>query len=113
MTIRLAGHDDGNPTDRWSTGLIIDHQPIITNKHVISGLAETSTGMSIYPRRDDPDARRVDCSGTGAAHATIDVAVISGASCPTVNSFRTLRVWRSAILTGLMRSMCSATRECR
>lgn len=77
VTIRLAGYDDdGNPTDRWGTGLIVDHQHIITNKHVISGLAETSTGMSIYPSRDDPDARRVECSGTGAAHATIDVAVI-------------------------------------
>jgi S1-C subfamily serine protease len=77
VTIRLAGHDDdGNPVDRWGTGLVVDHQHIITNKHVVKGLADTSSGLSIYPSRDDPDAERVDCSGTGAAHPTVDVAVI-------------------------------------
>jgi S1-C subfamily serine protease len=77
VTIRLAGHDDdGDPVDRWGTGLVVDHQHIITNKHVVTGLASTSSGLSIYPSRDDPDAEGVDCSGTGVAHPTVDVAVI-------------------------------------
>lgn len=77
VTIQLAGHDDdGNPVDSWGTGLIVDHQHVITNKHVVTGLAGTSSGLSIYPSRNNPDAERVECSGTAATHPTLDVAVI-------------------------------------
>ena len=77
VTVQLAGHDDdGNPVDSWGTGLIIDHNHVITNKHVVTGLAGTSTGLSIYPSRNHADAERVDCSGTAHPHPTLDVAVI-------------------------------------
>lgn len=78
VTIRLAGHDDdGNPVDRWGTGLVIDHHHVVTNKHVLIGLAGTSSGLSVYPSHDDPDAERMPCSGAAVAHPTLDVAVIS------------------------------------
>ncbi|MCV7084382.1 S1 family peptidase [Mycolicibacter hiberniae] len=77
VTIQLAGHDDdGNPVDSWGTGLVIDHHHVITNKHVVTGLAGTSTGLSIYPSRTQTAAERVDCSGIAVAHPTLDVAVI-------------------------------------
>jgi S1-C subfamily serine protease len=77
VTVQLAGHDnDGNPVDSWGTGLVVDHNHVITNKHVVTGLAGTSSGLSIYPSRDHPDADRVDCSGTAHPHPTLDVAVI-------------------------------------
>lgn len=45
MTMQLAGHDDdGNPVDSWGTGLIVDHHHVITNKHVVTGLAGISSG---------------------------------------------------------------------
>jgi S1-C subfamily serine protease len=77
VTVQLAGHDhDGNPVDNWGTGLVVDHNHIITNKHVVTGLAGTSSGMSIYPSRHDADAERVDCSGIAHPHPSLDVAVI-------------------------------------
>lgn len=79
VTIQLAGHDeDGNPIDSWGTGLVIDHNHVITNKHVVTGLAGISSGLSIYPSRDrdHPGAERVDCTGTAHPHDTLDVAVI-------------------------------------
>jgi S1-C subfamily serine protease len=40
VTVQLAGHDnDGDPVDSWGTGLVVDHNHIITNKHVVTGLA--------------------------------------------------------------------------
>jgi hypothetical protein len=43
VTLQLAGHDDdGNPVDSWGTGLIIDHNHIVTNKHVVTGLGRVS-----------------------------------------------------------------------
>jgi S1-C subfamily serine protease len=77
VTIQLAGHDDdGNPVDSWGTGLVVDHQHVITNKHVVAGLAGTSSGLSIYPSRNNPDAERVECRGKAVTHPTLDVAVI-------------------------------------
>lgn len=77
VTVQLAGHDiDGNPVDGWGTGLVVDHNHIVTNKHVVTGLAGTSSGLSVYPSRAHPDADRVDCSGTAHPHPTLDVAVI-------------------------------------
>jgi S1-C subfamily serine protease len=78
VTVQLAGHDnDGDPVDSWGTGLVVDHNHIIiTNKHVVTGLAGTSSGLSIYPSRNHPDAEQVNCSGTAHPHPTLDVAVI-------------------------------------
>lgn len=46
VTVQLAGHDDaGNPVDSWGTGLVVDHNHVITNKHVVTGLAGTSAGL--------------------------------------------------------------------
>lgn len=77
VTLLLAGHDgDGNPVDRWGTGLVLDHQHIVTNKHVVTGLASNSSGLSIFPDRHDPDAEHASFSGVAATHPTLDVAVI-------------------------------------
>jgi S1-C subfamily serine protease len=77
VTVQLTGHDDeGNPVDSWGTGLVIDHNHVITNKHVLAGLAGRSSGLSIYPSRNHADAAQVSCSGTAHAHPTLDVAVI-------------------------------------
>lgn len=77
VTIQLAGHDDeGSPVDSWGTGLVIDHNHVITNKHVVAGLAGNSAGLSIYPSRNHADAEQVNCTGTAHPHPTLDVAVI-------------------------------------
>jgi S1-C subfamily serine protease len=74
---QLAGHDDeGSPVDSWGTGLVIDHNHIVTNKHVVAGLAGNSAGLSIYPSRNHADAEQVNCSGTAHPHPTLDLAVI-------------------------------------
>lgn len=50
VTVQLAGHDDdGNPVDSWGTGLVVDHHHIITNKHVVAGLASQSSGLFHLP----------------------------------------------------------------
>lgn len=77
VAVQLTGHDDeGNPVDSWGTGLVVDHNHVITNKHVLTGLAGSSSGLSIYPSRNHADAAQVICSGTAHAHPTLDVAVI-------------------------------------
>lgn len=78
VTVQLAGRDDdGNEVNRWGTGLVIDHHHVITNKHVVTGLADNSTGLSVYPAsRNNPNAERVDFTGRVRAHPTLDVAVI-------------------------------------
>lgn len=77
VTVQLTGHDDeGNPVDSWGTGLVVDHSHVITNKHVLTGLAGNSSGLSIYPSRNPAGAAQVSCSGTARAHPTLDVAVI-------------------------------------
>ncbi|CAJ1494229.1 serine protease [[Mycobacterium] kokjensenii] len=77
VTVQLTGHDvEGNPVDSWGTGLVVDHSHVITNKHVLTGLAGNSSGLSIYPSRNHADAAQVNCSGTARAHPTLDVAVI-------------------------------------
>ena len=77
VTVQLAGHDDdGNPVDSWGTGLVVDHHHIITNKHVVAGLAAQSSGLSIYPSRNPEAAGSLDCSGRAHAHPSVDVAVI-------------------------------------
>lgn len=77
VTIQIAGHDDdGNPVDSWGTGLVVDHYHLITNKHVVTGLAGTSAGLSFYPSSTGTAAERVDCTGIAVVHPTLDVAVI-------------------------------------
>ncbi|WP_156297557.1 S1 family peptidase [Mycobacterium paragordonae] len=77
VTVQLAGHDDdGNPVDSWGTGLIVDHNHVITNKHVVTGLANNSSGLSVYPASNHADAERVDCTCLARPHPTLDVAVI-------------------------------------
>jgi S1-C subfamily serine protease len=77
VTVQLSGHDeDGNPVDSWGTGLIIDHSHIITNKHVVTGLAGNSSGLSVYPASNHADAERVDCPCLARPHKDLDVAVI-------------------------------------
>jgi hypothetical protein len=77
VTIRLAGHDeDGNPVDSWGTGLVLDHTHILTNKHVLTGLAGNSAGLSIYPSDERADAEEVICSCLARPHPNLDVAVI-------------------------------------
>ncbi|CFK19675.1 membrane-associated serine protease [Mycobacterium tuberculosis] len=77
VTVQLAGHDDaGNPVDSWGTGLVVDHNHVITNKHVVTGLAGTSAGLSVYPSSNHAEAELVNFSGTAHPHPTLDVAVI-------------------------------------
>lgn len=77
MTVQLAGHDnDGNPVDSWGTGLVLDHNHVITNKHVVTGLAGTSSGLSVYPARNHAEAEVMNVSATAHPHPTLDVAVI-------------------------------------
>lgn len=77
MAVQVAGHDDeGNPVDSWGTGLVFDRQHVVTNKHVVTGLADCSSGLSIYPARNHPDAECIACSGTAHPHPSLDVAVI-------------------------------------
>ena len=78
VTVQIAGHDEeGNPVDSWGTGLIVDHNHLVTNKHVVAGLIGKSAGLSMYPSESDPSAEHVDLVGTVCAHPTIDVAVIT------------------------------------
>lgn len=61
VTVQLAGHDDaGNPVDSWGTGLVVDHNHVITNKHVVTGLAGTSAGLSVYPSSNHAEAELVN-----------------------------------------------------
>lgn len=77
VTVQLVGHDDdGSPVGSGGTGLVVDHQHVITNKHVLTGLADTSSGLSVYPSRNHPDAEQVNFSATAHPHPTLDVAVI-------------------------------------
>lgn len=77
VTVQLAGHDDaGNPVDSWGTGLVIDHNHVVTNKHVVTGLAGSSSGLSVYLSSNHAEAESVNCSGTARIHPTLDVAVI-------------------------------------
>lgn len=77
VTLQISGHDgDGNPVDSWGTGLVIDHNHVVTNKHVVAGLAGTSSGLSIYSASNHADAAQVDSPCLARAHPTLDVAVI-------------------------------------
>lgn len=78
VTIRLAGHDeDGNPVDSWGTGLVLDHTHVLTNKHVLAGLAGNSSGLSVYPADERIGAeQQVSCVSVARAHPDLDVAVI-------------------------------------
>lgn len=77
VTVQLSGHnDDGCPVDSWGTGLVVDHRHIITNKHVVTGLATASSGLTVSPWRDHPDLHRMAAPGTAHPHPTLDVAVI-------------------------------------
>ena len=76
-TIRLAGHDeDGNPVDSWGTGLVLDHTHVLTNKHVLAGLAGNSSDLSVYPADERVGAEQVSCVSVARAHPDLDVAVI-------------------------------------
>ena len=77
VTLQLAGHDaDGKPVDTWGTGLVLDHTHIVTNKHVVTGLASNSSGLSVYPSDNPANAEQIDCQCVAAPHPDLDVAVI-------------------------------------
>ena len=76
VTIQLAGHDgDGNPVDSWGTGLVLDHTHIVTNKHVVTGLAG-SAGLSVFPSSTTAEPEQSSCQASVRAHPTLDVAVL-------------------------------------
>jgi hypothetical protein len=75
-TALIAGIDpDGNPSNHWGTGLVLDHAHIITNKHVIEGLTADGGGIEI-------SVSGVSSAAIGTAklgvvvHPDLDVAVI-------------------------------------
>ncbi len=77
VTMQLCGHDDdGNPVNRWGTGLIIDHTHIVTNKHVVTGLAGNGSGISVYPASDHTEGDPVEFACLAIPHQTLDIAVI-------------------------------------
>ncbi|MGV0748055.1 S1 family peptidase [Mycolicibacter minnesotensis] len=77
VTLQLAGHDeDGSPVGSWGTGLIVDHNLVITNKHVVTGLAGFSAGLSVYPSSNRANAEQVECTCIAKPHPALDVAVI-------------------------------------
>ncbi|MCV7229447.1 trypsin-like peptidase domain-containing protein [Mycolicibacterium komossense] len=77
VTVQLAGNDrDGNPVDSWGTGLVIDHQHVITNKHVVTALVGAGGALSVHPSRNQGDVESVAGSVVAVPHPTLDVAVI-------------------------------------
>jgi S1-C subfamily serine protease len=77
VTIQLSGSDaEGNPCGSWGTGLILDHTHIVTNKHVVTALAETSASISVHPSSNRADAEQVNCTCIAHPHPELDVAVI-------------------------------------
>ena len=74
VTIQISGSDArGKP--RSGSGLILDHTHIVTNKHVVAALAETSN-LSVYPSSNHAEAEQVNCECIGYPHPELDVAVI-------------------------------------
>ncbi len=74
VTIQISGSDArGKP--RSGSGLILDHTHIVTSKHVVAALAETSN-LSVYPSSNHAEAEQVNCECIGYPHPELDVAVI-------------------------------------
>lgn len=76
VTIQLSDTDaEGNECGSWGTGLILDHTHIVTNKHVVTALAQTGANLSVHPSSDH-GAENVSSECEIRAHPDLDVAVI-------------------------------------
>lgn len=79
VTMQICVNDAaGNPTGRWGTGLVLDHNHILTNRHVAAAVKEAGprSTMSVNPSSDHANTEQVNCACTAHLHQELDVAVL-------------------------------------
>lgn len=77
VTVLIAGTDaEGNPGEHWGTGLIIDENHIITNRHVVMGLTSAGGDIEVHLATVPAGAPMTSQPVQMRAHQTLDVAVI-------------------------------------
>jgi S1-C subfamily serine protease len=78
VTVQLSG-GEGRPT---GTGLVLDRNHIVTNRHVLAGLVggrvSSDTVFEIHPAFKAPGGQWLSRSSVARAHHEVDVAVIEG-----------------------------------
>jgi hypothetical protein len=67
VTVQISGGDDAP----WGSGLILDESHILTNKHVLQGLADNE--LQIHARFGQGPVKR---SFRGVCHSELDVAIL-------------------------------------
>lgn len=78
VTVQLSG-GEGRPT---GTGLVLDRNHVVTNRHVLAGLVGGSvtsdTAFEIHPAFKLPEGQWLSRESVARAHPEVDVAVIEG-----------------------------------
>nr|WP_237082125.1 serine protease [Mycobacteroides abscessus] len=77
VTFQIAGRDrEGNEQASWGTGLVLDRTHIVTNKHVVTGLADNGKYLTVSPASSRAGTTSLESPVLAKVHPELDVAVL-------------------------------------